>query len=346
MTINMSALPAPQAVEELDFETIFAEQKAWVINQWPHLAPALELESEPLTVLLQAWSYRELIWRARLNDALKASMLAWAQGDDLLNLAAFFDLEKAEGETDDQLRARCTLSLRALSTAGPEDSYRYHAIATDPAAIKDADAHNGGAGVVTVAVLARAGNGTPPAALLEKVRARCTLSLRAMSTAGHEDSYRYHAIATDPAAIKDADAHNGGAGVVNVAVLARAGNGTPSAALLAKVRTRLNHKTIRPLTDTVSVIPAHIVPVVIDYQIILPGLPDDEHSLNVARQRLADYCATTNVIGGTITIADIYASLKNAGISNVILRSPTADITTDRESAPYVSSIREEVTYA
>lgn len=280
MTINMSALPAPQAVEELDFETIFAEQKAWVINQWPHLAPALELESEPLTVLLQAWSYRELIWRARLNDALKASMLAWAQGDDLLNLAAFFDLEKAEGETDDQLRARCQLSLRALSTAGPEDSYRYHAIATDPAAIKDADAHNGGAGVV------------------------------------------------------------------NVAVLARAGNGTPSAALLAKVRTRLNHKTIRPLNDTVSVIPAHIVPVVIDYQIILPGLPDDEHSLNVARQRLADYCATANIIGGTITIADIYASLKNAGISNVILRSPTADITTDRESAPYVSSIREEVTYA
>lgn len=280
MTINMSALPAPQAVEELDFETILAEQKAWVINQWPHLAPVLELESEPLTVLLQSWSYRELIWRARLNDALKASMLAWAQGDDLLNLAAFFDLEKAEGETDDQLRARCTLSLRAMSTAGPEDSYRYHAIATDPAAIKDADAHNGGAGVV------------------------------------------------------------------NVAVLARAGNGTPSAALLAKVRTRLNHKTIRPLTDTVSVIPAHIVPVVIDYQIILPGLPDDEHSLNVARQRLADYCATTNVIGGTITIADIYASLKNAGISNVILRSPTADITTDRESAPYVSSIREEVTYA
>ncbi|MFQ2658833.1 baseplate J/gp47 family protein [Aeromonas caviae] len=280
MTINMSALPAPQAVEELDFETIFAEQKAWVINQWPHLAPALELESEPLTVLLQAWSYRELIWRARLNDALKASMLAWAQGDDLLNLAAFFDLEKAEGETDDQLRARCQLSLRALSTAGPEDSYRYHAIATDPAAIKDADAHNGGAGVV------------------------------------------------------------------NVAVLARAGNGTPSAALLAKVRTRLNHKTIRPLTDTVSVIPAHIVPVVIDYQIILPGLPDDEHSLNVARQRLADYCATTNIIGGTITIADIYASLKNAGISNVILRSPTTDITTNRESAPYVSSIREEVTYA
>lgn len=280
MTINLSTLPAPQAVEELDFETILAEQKAWVINQWPHLAPVLELESEPLTVLLQSWSYRELIWRARLNDALKASMLAWAQGDDLLNLAAFFGLEKAEGETDDQLRARCTLSLRAMSTAGPEDSYRYHAIATDPAAIKDADAHNGGAGVV------------------------------------------------------------------NVAVLARAGNGTPSAALLAKVRTRLNHKTIRPLTDTVSVIPAHIVPVVIDYQIILPGLPDDEHSLNVARQRLADYCATTNVIGGTITIADIYASLKNAGISNVILRSPTADITTDRESAPYVSSIREEVTYA
>lgn len=280
MTINLSTLPAPKAVEELDFETILAEQKAWVINQWPHLAPVLELESEPITVLLQSWSYRELIWRARLNDALKASMLAWAQGDDLLNLAAFFDLEKAEGETDDQLRARCTLSLRAMSTAGPEDSYRYHAIATDPAAIKDADAHNGGAGVV------------------------------------------------------------------NVAVLARAGNGTPSAALLAKVRTRLNHKTIRPLTDTVSVIPAHIVPVVIDYQIILPGLPDDEHSLNVARQRLADYCATTNIIGGTITIADIYASLKNAGISNVILRSPTADITTDRESAPYVSSIREEVTYA
>ncbi|MGL4448692.1 MAG: baseplate assembly protein [Shewanella sp.] len=279
MTINLSALPAPQAVETLDFEAIFAQQKAWVISRWPHLAPSLELESEPMTALIQSWSYRELVWRARLNDALKASMLAWAQGDDLLNLAAFFDLERGEGETDDQLRARCTLSLRAISTAGPEDSYRYHAMATDPAAIKDADAHNGGAGVVTVAVLSSAGDGTAPADLL------------------------------------------------------------------AKVRAKLNHKTIRPLTDTVSVITARIARVIIDYQIVLPGQPDDEHSLTIARQQLADYCAASHVIGGTITIADIYAKLKNAGIRNVILRAPVSDIVTDRETAPYVSAIREEVVY-
>ncbi|CCJ78892.1 Baseplate assembly protein J [Cronobacter muytjensii 530] len=87
-TIDLSQLPAPDVVEELDFETILAERKATLISLYPEeeqdaVARTLALESEPIVKLLQENAYREVIWRQRVNEAARAVMLAYASGRDL-----------------------------------------------------------------------------------------------------------------------------------------------------------------------------------------------------------------------------------------------------------------------
>ena len=80
--------PLPTAPARRDrgagFEAILAERKAYFIGLYPAdqqaaIAATLELESEPVTKLLQENAYRELILRSRINDAAVANMLAWAK---------------------------------------------------------------------------------------------------------------------------------------------------------------------------------------------------------------------------------------------------------------------------
>ncbi|EOU4945387.1 baseplate assembly protein, partial [Enterobacter hormaechei] len=91
--IDLSQLPAPDVVEELDFETILAERKATMISLFPEeqqeaVARTLALESEPLTKYLEENAYREVIWRQRVNEAARSVMLAYAAGNDLDLLGA------------------------------------------------------------------------------------------------------------------------------------------------------------------------------------------------------------------------------------------------------------------
>lgn len=97
--IDLSQLPAPQIVEQIDFELILAERKAYMISLWPieeqpQIAARLELESEPLTKLLQENAYRETIWRQRVNEAAIANLLALAKGPDLDQLAGNFNVKR------------------------------------------------------------------------------------------------------------------------------------------------------------------------------------------------------------------------------------------------------------
>ena len=97
--IDLAALPDPQVVEQLDFEQILAERKAYAISLWPaaeqaEIAARLALESEPLTKLLEENAYRELVWRQRVNDGARALMLAFATGTDLDQLAANVNLTR------------------------------------------------------------------------------------------------------------------------------------------------------------------------------------------------------------------------------------------------------------
>ncbi|MBT2339458.1 MULTISPECIES: baseplate J/gp47 family protein [Pseudomonas] len=190
VAIDLSQLPAPEVVEQIDYEQILAERKTYAISLWPEeereeIAARLELESEPLTKLLQENAYREMIWRQRVNEASVANMLALAKGSDLDNLAANYNVKRLViqaakpsavppipllMESDDSLRERAQMAWEGLSTAGPRNSYIFHARSAD-GQVADATAESPEPAEAVVTVQSILGDGTAEPALLATVMA-------------------------------------------------------------------------------------------------------------------------------------------------------------------------------
>lgn len=187
--IDLSQLPAPQIVEQIDYELILAERKAYAISLWPieeqpEIAARLEMESEPLTKLLEENAYRETIWRQRVNEVSIANLLALAKGPDLDQLAGNFNVKRLVVqeakplanppvaqlmESDDSLRERAQMSWEGLSTAGPRNSYIFHARGAD-GRVADATAESPSPAVAVVTVQSLLGDGTAPADLVAAVK--------------------------------------------------------------------------------------------------------------------------------------------------------------------------------
>lgn len=185
MAIDLSQLPVPAIVEDIDFEQILAERKADLIARHPEAAAELELESSPLTKLLEESAFRETLWRQRVNEAAKAVMLAFSSGSDLDQLAANFEVQRlvtapgdpdavppvpAVMESDTDLRLRAQAAFEGLSVAGPRAAYVFHARSAD-GRVADATAISPAPCEALVTVLAREGDGTAPADLLTAVEA-------------------------------------------------------------------------------------------------------------------------------------------------------------------------------
>lgn len=186
--IDISKLPFPGVIERLDFEAILAALKADFRARYPAF---VDVESEPVVMLLEAVAFREMHLRARINDAAKAVFVAYAAGADLDNLAAFYGVTRLlidpgdpaasppvppVSEPDDVLRERVLLGLEAQSAAGPRGAYLYHAQSADPRVLDvsvvgpdDGVTPGPAPGHVWVYVLGR--DGVTPADLLATVSA-------------------------------------------------------------------------------------------------------------------------------------------------------------------------------
>lgn len=187
--VDLSKLPAPKVLEELDYEKLLADRKAKFISLYPESERAvmqarLELESEPIVKLLQENAYLELLLRAQINEKAKAVMLAFATGSDLDHLGALLGVERllikaedlttnpitqAEYENDERFRYRIQMSLEKITTAGSRGSYEYHALTASPL-IKGVKVDSPTAGIVRIAVLSNEGDGMADEALLNKVK--------------------------------------------------------------------------------------------------------------------------------------------------------------------------------
>ena len=99
MLVDLSRLPPPNVVEEISFEAILTERKERFVGLYPEEAQdavrqTLALESEPIVKQLRESAYREMILRQRINEASRASLLAYATGEDLENRAADYGVER------------------------------------------------------------------------------------------------------------------------------------------------------------------------------------------------------------------------------------------------------------
>ena len=182
--IDLTQLEAPDIIEPLDYEHILAAMIEDLKNRSEQFTAVIE--SDPVMKILEVAAYRELMLRARINDASKAVMLAYAQGSNLDHLAGNFGVQRQlvdpgddqaippippTFEGDDRLRKRTQLSLEGHSTAGPIGSYLFHALATN-ADVKDVDVASPHPGEVVVTVLSHFGVGEPSDELVAAVSVR------------------------------------------------------------------------------------------------------------------------------------------------------------------------------
>lgn len=165
-SIDLSALPAPDVIEQPTFEARLAAKLAQLVAQAPEFTALVE--SDPAMKLLEADSYDETVLAQAFADAARGLLLAFATGQRLDHLAALFAVERLTGETDTALRQRVQLAPHSFSVAGPELAYVYWARTAD-ADVADATAVSPTPGQVVVTVLSASGSGVPGSGVLDAV---------------------------------------------------------------------------------------------------------------------------------------------------------------------------------
>lgn len=188
--IDLTQLPVPNVIEQLDYEQILANRKAKLLALVPEdhrseIEVTLRLESEPLTILLEENALQEMVLRNRINDAARAVMLAYAKGADLRGIGANFNVEQlivtpadpdtvppvAEIREDEgSLKLRIQEAFDGLSVAGPGAAYEFFARSAH-GQVADARASSHVPCEVVIAVLSTEGDGTADQALLDTVTA-------------------------------------------------------------------------------------------------------------------------------------------------------------------------------
>lgn len=179
----------------------------------------------------------------------------------------------------------------------------------------------------------------------DSYRHRIQLSWYARNTAGSIEAYRYFALSAD-SSVLDAVPYGPqewtgtvSDGHVWVYVLSNTGDGTPDQPLLDTVNAALNAEFVRPLTDYVTV----KSPAITNYQITatlkVGKGPDAETVKQAALDAAQRYADSVHRIGAIVSLAGIYRALKQPGVDDVILTSPTATITPGNGSAAYCTAI-------
>lgn len=315
--VDLSRLPAPAIVEQLDYETIFASMLATLRE----LDPSFDalIESDPAYKILQVAAYRELQNRQRNNEACRAVMLAYAMGPDLDQLGALVGVSRLEldpgdplhavpptMEIDTEFRRRIQLAPEGFSVAGPEGAYVFHALSAD-ADVLDASA-------------------TSPTP--DDIRAIVSGVLDANSAS--------------PALVSAMNAALEAAkwpGDVIVSILSRKEDGAAAGGLVAAVASTLTADGVRPLTDHVTVQSAAIVNYEVVATIYTYAGPDSTLVMAESLRRLNAYIEDSHRLGRDVPVSGLYSVMHSEGVQRVELTSPTADLIIDRTQAAYCTSV-------
>ncbi|WP_336981598.1 baseplate assembly protein [Altererythrobacter fulvus] len=178
--IDLSQLPAPVAIDPLDYEAILAEMLAKYRELFPDF---VLVESDPAMRVMQVAAWFRLLDRQKANDDAVGAMLAYASGADLDQIGARFGVQRLEitpadpeegtpavMEGDEDFRFRITLAPEGYSVAGPEGAYLYYALTAD-SEVASVSARSPEPAEVEVYVLSRAAEGTASPELLDTVSA-------------------------------------------------------------------------------------------------------------------------------------------------------------------------------
>ena len=173
----------------------------------------------------------------------------------------------------------------------------------------------------------------------EQLRTRYTLAWHALGL-GTFGWYKFRALNAD-VSVKDAYVIRSGPGEVTVFIQSEdiTVGGVPTPELLATVTADLNELHRRILCGALVISPITVVPYAIQARIIVANEADKESKLAEVQQAANEFVVENNVIDRDIPISRFYAVLSLAGIADVKLASPVADIVTTTSQAPHATSI-------
>jgi phage-related baseplate assembly protein len=365
--VDLSQLPFPDAVEELDYEVLLQEYlddfHARMLAVDPAFVPLTE--ADPAYKVLEVTAYRELLMRQRVNEAIMALCLAYARGTDLDHIGARFECERLmldEGdpdavppveptyEADDDYRRRIQLSFEGFSVAGPEGAYKYFASSAD-GDVLDISVQRPNPGEILITVLSRVDNtGKIPAVTMTNqgsgyssaptvsfsggggTGAAGTAVLGTGADAGKVVSVNMTNLGSGyTSAPTVAFTGGGGTGAAGTAVLG--GYGIPTPALLAAVEAKLTDEQVRPQQDDVTVQAASNVDFAVVGELEVLAGPDHDVVKAAAQAELDAYIARSRRLGLDITLSAINAACHRPGVHRVNITSPVADVVVTKSQA-------------
>ncbi|MEM7295407.1 MAG: baseplate J/gp47 family protein [Pseudomonadota bacterium] len=170
----------------------------------------------------------------------------------------------------------------------------------------------------------------------DRLRRRVQLAPEAITTCGSKGSYEFWGLAASPE-VKDVEVTSPAEGEVHVTVLSTLGNGTPSQELLAAVFATIDPR--RDFCARFSVGGAVINHYSVIAELTLLDGPDAELVRQTSLVALEAHVAERHQLRRDITLSGLYGALWGAGIHDVKLLSPTADIVVESGHAPFCTSI-------
>jgi len=217
-----------------------------------------------------------------------------------------------------------------------------HAVMLAYAAGNDLDQIGANFGVTRLTITPADPNTMPPTAeVLEAdtpFRERIRLSLYSRTSAGPVNGYLYFARSAD-ADVLDASVISPVPGDVLITVLTHSNGGIPPQAVLDAVNTVCSADDVRPLTDHVIVQAATLLPYSIDLTLTLYPTGDAVTIQAAALAGVQAYANQHHALGHDITRTGLIAAATVAGVQNINLIAPTADVVVGDEQASSVTSI-------
>lgn len=171
-----------------------------------------------------------------------------------------------------------------------------------------------------------------------RLRERIADAFEALSTAGPVGAYKWQARAAHPL-VADVSVLSPVPGDVLVTILSAAGDGVPSADVLAAVEARLNAEDVRPLNDTVIVQAGARVDYAVTATLDVYGGPDGAVVLAASRASVQAFVLGQRRLGESVTIDGVHKALRVEGVRKVTLATPAADIEPDDTGFPYCTAV-------
>lgn len=312
MSLNLSSLPDPEIIETVSYQTIFDSLRTEFQSRYADFSALVE--SDPVIKLLEVAAYREVILRARVNDAFKATLLAFAAAGDLDNLAAFYGLTRLADETDAELRDRTINRIQGSSTAGGAAWYRYQAL-TANSGVRDARVTSPAAGEVNIALLSKE-----------------VENLESLGTASSGLSADMSALLTFYGITANATNDQAASALIRAAIENAGPEGTATPELLNAVDTICQGDTVRVITDNLTVASANVVGVDVEANVYL--YPDSSATILAGLEdSIKAAVAAEGGLGWDLSLSWLIKNIHVDGVQRVELVSPTTNQVADDGTA-------------